>query len=321
MNVLDLKLHKDIGLKLDETVYFGRKNVENIIKQHPFLFEDIDALSIDNSQMKYGFNKTGNPVKMGFEANMLKRIVISTMPINQKRFVANVSYDGHRYSGFQIQKSHLTIQGELSRIISNVNDTETLVQGASRTDAGVHALDYVFHFDTDKDLSADRWFSYLKHQLPDDISIKSIKERHPLFHSRYDVYKKRYIYKIRLGEKNPFRINYEWAIDNLDIEVLKENLKQINGTHDFTSFCKGNPESKMRTIYHTEMINQGNELILVFEGNGFLRYMIRIIVYALVSISQKSLDSSISELLKEKSRTNTKKLAPACGLYLEKITY
>jgi len=320
--VINFKLlHQDVGLKLDEKVFLGKNDVEKALLKYAKLFEDVDVSTIDNSHMFYGYNSLGNPLKLDFESDCIKRIILFTKPDTRQRYKCVISYDGHNYNGFQIQKDQTTIQGELTRVISAVNGFHTLVQGASRTDAGVHALNYVFHFDSDKPLTKAKWLEYLNYQLPNDILVKSVEEIHPLFHSRYDVYKKRYIYKILLNKRNPFRINYEWYIKELNTDTLLENLKQLIGTHDFTSFCKGQPDSTVRTIYKTDLNKTDNELTLVFEGNGFLRYMIRILVYALVQISTGNSDLNIQEIIKEKSREHTKNLAPACGLYLEEITY
>ncbi|MBI9008927.1 MAG: tRNA pseudouridine(38-40) synthase TruA [Tenericutes bacterium] len=320
--VFDIKtLHNEVGLKLDDLVVYGIDSVKKVIEENQELFEDLLLSLDDNSHMIYGYNKLGNPVKLGFEDELVNRIILMTTLEDSKRFKAIISYDGHRYSGFQIQKDQITIQGELTKVIAFINGADTLIQGASRTDAGVHALNYVFHFNSDKPLTEEKWLNYLNTQLPKDIIVKSVKEVHPLFHTRYDVYKKRYIYKMVVNEINPFRINYEWFIKELNIEILEENLKQLVGTHDFKSFCKGDPDSTIRTIFNAELIQKQNELTLVFEGNGFLRYMIRIIVFALVQISNGNLELSISDIIKEKSREHTKNLAPAAGLYLEEITY
>lgn len=315
-------LHNEVALKLDDLVVFGKSDVRSIIEKQIRLFEGVTCFPFQNSHMVYGYNKFDNPIKIGLEEGLIKRIILSTVPILQKRFKVVISYDGHNYSGFQIQKDQPTIQGELTRIISIVNDNNTLIQGASRTDAGVHGINYVFHFDSSKSLNETKWKEYLNYQLPDDILVTSVVEVHPLFHSRYDVYMKRYIYKISLGKKNPFAVNYEWFVKDLDLNVIKENLTQLVGTYDFSSFCKGIPSSSIRTIFHTELINNDDdEIILVFEGNGFLRYMIRIIVFALVEIAKGNLKMNISDIIKEKSRKHTKDLAPASGLYLENITY
>lgn len=319
---IDVKyLHENVGFKLDELVIIGKKEATKVLKKNACLFQNISLHKIDNSHMLYGFNELGNPIKIGFEGDLISRIIILTTKVNYERFKVCIAYDGSRYAGFQIQKNETTIQGELTKAISFVNNDETLVQGASRTDAGVHATNYVFHFDTDKDLTEDQWLKYLNHQLPKDIYVKTLAEVHPLFHARYDVFKKRYIYKIKLGERDPLRINYEWFIETLNVERLKKIIEELVGEHDFTSFCKGNPGATKRTIFDVDVIQNEHDVELVFVGNGFLRYMIRIIVYALVQIANGNLLLSVTDLINEKSREHTKHLAPAIGLYLDEIMY
>lgn len=321
MNIDIKNLHDKVGLKFDENIILGLSDVKAFIKEHFEQFEQIDVKPYHDSKMLYGYNQFGYPIKIGFNDGMISRIILISKPSNQKRFMASLAYDGHLYSGFQIQKDQKTIQGELSKIISNVNGYDTLVQGCSRTDTGVHANNYVIHFDTIRDLDSDSWKDVLNHQLPEDILVKTLEEVHPIFHSRYDVYKKRYIYKLKLDDRNPFRVYYEWNVKNIDVEVLNENLKMLIGTHNFLSFCKGQPSLPERTIYRAEALQFDNEIQLIFEGNGFLRYMIRIIVFALVQIATKQLDVTIADIIREKSRNYTKNLAPASGLYLDQVWY
>ncbi len=314
-------LTEDIGLKYNKQVYLGRDAVYQVIREHMDDFTDWDLNPIDNSHMLYGYNKHGNPVKIGFKGDFIQRIVIVKKELGYQRFRAVMAYDGHRYAGYQVQENQLTIQGELTRVVSSVNGVETLVQGASRTDSGVHAKNYVFHFDSNKSLTPVRWREYLNYQLPNDMLVKNVEMVHPLFHSRYDVFSKEYSYKIRLGEKDPFQIYYEWAVDGLDILKLEEQLQKIIGTHDFLSFCKGDPDSSVRTIFDARCKQTKNGLVLTFIGDGFLRYMIRILVYTLVEIAKGNLEKDIIEILEEKDRSHTKHMAPASGLYLEQITY
>lgn len=321
MNIEYKNLHKRVGLKLDQCIVTDKENVIKELEKNLDLFQDLNLYKIDNSQMLYGYNKLGNPIKLGFDGVSINRIIMITTPIKSKRFKAVMAYDGTRYSGFQIQNDKPTLQGELTKVISLVNHDETLVQGASRTDAGVHATNYVFHFDSDKGLTEEQWLKYLNHQLPKDIYVKSLSEVHPLFHARYDVFKKRYIYKIKIGERDPLKNNYEWFMETLNVDSLKKVIKELVGEHDFTSFCKGVPDSPIRTIFEVNVLQNQNEIQLIFVGNGFLRYMIRIIVYALVQIANGNLELSVTDLLNEKNRDHTKNLAPANGLYLDAVMY
>ncbi len=320
---IDLSLlTENVGLKFNGTVILGREKVSKFIEENQNEFQDLDLSRLDDSHMLYGYNSSNNPIKIGFDKEGISRIVILSDFKNQfKRFKCAIAYDGHMYNGFQIQDNQPTIQGILTDIVSEVNGYETLIQGCSRTDAGVHANDFIIHFDSIYDIDADRWKQLLNYRIPKDIQIKWVEETHPLFHSRYDAYKKRYIYKIKLGESDPFKVNYEWAVENIDVESIKKNLKQLVGTHDFSSFCKGQPGDKVRTLMKADLKQNKDELTLIFEGDGFLRHMVRLIVYSVIEIARGKLGLGIEELLAEKSRIHTKHMAPASGLYLDEITY
>lgn len=321
MRIDDLTIRDDIGLKVDALVVLGKEAVSAYLLEHAELFEDLDVKSLHGSTMLYGQTGKGHHIKLGLTDEGLQRIVLVTKSLDYRRYKAIMSYDGHQYNGFQIQKDQPSIQGELTKAISSINGKQTLVQGASRTDTGVHAYHYVFHFDSHQNISDERWLELINHQLPNDMHVQKVHQTHPLFHSRYDVLKKRYVYKIKLNEADPFRYNYEWYVKSLDIEVLKANIKQVIGRHNFTSFCKGAPDSPYRTVYDAHVRVEGNLLELWFEADGFLRYMIRILVRSLVDIATGKHDFSIDELINQKSRQHTKHLAPARGLYLAEIIY
>jgi len=321
MDIDVLLLTDNVGLKFDDSVILGRENVQKFIEENFDKFQNLDLSRIDESHMLYGYNEFGNPIKIGFNKDGIERIIIFTKSEPKTRFRGVIAYDGHKYAGFQIQANQATIQGVLTDIVSSINGSNTLIQGCSRTDTGVHANNYVFHFDGQREITAKRWKQLLNYRLPNDILVKGIEQVHPLFHSRYDVYKKRYIYKIRLGERNPFQANYEWVLSNLNLDLIQKNLKHLIGTHDFSSFCKGNPDDTIRTLMSAELIMNDDEISLVFEGDGVLRYMVRIIVFALVEIASGKLDMDIEAIIKEKNRAHTKHMAPACGLYLDEIIY
>ena len=151
--------------------------------------------------------------------------------------------------------------------------------------------------------------------------IMNIEIVHPLFHSRYDVYEKEYLYKIKLGDYDPFLLNYAWNIEYLDFLRLNDQLKKIIGTNDFTSFAKGIKGDNIRTIYQSGYKLDDDILEIYISGNGFLRYMVRLIIAHVVNYATKKTDMDILCILDEKSRKNTKELAPAGGLYLNKIIY
>ncbi len=313
-------LHKDVAIKFNDEIHLGIESVKKFIIKNGNLFLDFKVSPYKDSRMLYGYNSLGYPVKIGLLDDKIQRIII-TNPVEFKRYLMTVSYDGKQYYGFQAQKDLRTIQGELSRIISSINNEETLVQGASRTDSGVHAINQKVHFDTKRDLSESEWENVLNHQLEDYIYVKDVSKVHPLFHARYDVYKKRYVYKIKTGPYSPLEFDYYWHVEDFDLEILKKSMNDIIGKHDFTSFSKGDTGDSTRTIFHTEVLKKANKYYLVFEGDGFLRHMIRILVYKIIQIAQGKSEETISEILKQKNRENTKHMAPAGGLYLDEVIY
>lgn len=314
-------LDEFVALKVDDLIILNQEKVKSYLEEYPQLLDNFQKTHHTNYHMDYGYNSSNNPVKIAYQDGKVQRIIIKTKDYPQKRLKITLSYDGTKYHGFQIQKNESTIQGELSRLISEVNNREVLVQGASRTDAGVHAITQVIHFDDHTNLSESEWLKFLNHQLPKDIFIKSVELMHPLFHSRYDVYEKEYLYKIKLGDFDPFLLNYAWHQEYLDFIRLDDQLKKIIGTHDFTSFSKSDKGENIRTIYDAGYKMDDEILEIYISGNGFLRYMVRLIVNHVINFAISKTDKDILKIIDNRSRKDTKDLSPAAGLYLNKIIY
>jgi len=314
-------LDPSVALKIDDLILLNIKDVKNYLESNVYLIKDIKFTNHATYHMDYGYNQFNNPVKIAYNNGKIQRIVIKTKNYPLKRLKLTLSYDGSNYHGFQIQDKEKTIQGELSKLISEVNNQEILVQGSSRTDAGVHAINQVVHFDDLSSLTTDEWLKFLNHRLPKDIFIKDVELVHPMFHSRYDVCEKEYLYQIKLGDFNPFLLKYTWQIEYLDFIRLDNQLKEIIGTFDFSSFAKGIKGDNVRTIYDAGYKLDDDILKIYIRGNGFLRYMVRLIINHVINFATKKTDIDILDIIKEKSRTHTKDLAPASGLYLNKINY
>ncbi|MGD9909739.1 MAG: tRNA pseudouridine(38-40) synthase TruA [Candidatus Izemoplasmatales bacterium] len=320
-----MKITKDLiaikcGLKYNKEVILDQDNVYDFVLRHQEWFETIE-LGLGKDHMEYGYFSDGTLYKVGVKDHLIERIVIVSKTKGYTRIKGTLSYDGSMFSGFQVQSNDRSVQGELEKILSEIHHEETRIAGASRTDAGVHALNQVFHFDTTRSDDLDRWLYYFHRRAPKDMYVKDLEIVHPLFHSRYDVLKKEYRYRINTSEYNPLMRNYEWFVPGLDIARLEKEMETLLGTHDFSSFSKGEKEDKTRTIFTSSVVQHPGYIELVFEGDGFLRYMIRLIVSALVKISLGKLDTTMALLLEEKSRLQTVHLAPAGGLYLTKIEY
>lgn len=314
-------LSDDVGLKIDSVVLFNKEVVLEYITSHQELFQEIALQKPMKESTFYGYNQFGYPFKIGYNEFKIKSIVMLKQIFLPKRVKMIIAYDGTFLSGFQIQKNARSVLGEFTKVISEINDCETKISGASRTDAGVHAMNQVIHFDTSRNFTKEKWQYIVNKRLPKDIHIINTEFVHPLFHSRYDVLKKEYRYILSKKEYNPLRRNFEWCVDGIDFVILKNNLEDLIGTHDFASFCTGEKDSKVRTIYEAYFIDSKDQIELVFVGNGFLHHMIRLIVFQLVKLAKKESDFSIKFLLAQKSRQHTTKLAFAGGLYLSNIIY
>ncbi len=307
---------------IDEANIFDINPVTDYLNNHPSLFKGFKITHDDESENIIGLTEENNLVKLSFKNNKIQKIVIHQPNPLLKRIKLTLEYDGTNYAGFQRQSKLITIQSELERAVSEINNQKTNVFAASRTDSGVHAYGQVVHFDTELDIPLDKWVIALNNCLPKDIRVKTAELVSQLFHSRFDVVSKEYRYVLNLGQYSPFTRLYEWHIPySLDLDVLNQELKKIEGTHDFTSFCKGDKSSKVRTIYETRLERIGDQIILTFIGNGFLHNMIRIIVAVIVGIASKRINSEIDSILESKSRKVTKYLAPSSGLYLVKVNY
>ena len=164
------------------------------------------------------------------------------------RYLITFSYDGSKYSGYQKQPNVKTVQGELERVLTTINNNvEVLVSASGRTDAGVHALNQKAHFDLNINITPEKLKAALNGMIPKDIYVKSVVEVDDNFHARFNVSAKEYIYKINLGEYNPIEKDYVYQYNKpLDIEKIENALIFFQGTHDFKSFAKATDEKERR---------------------------------------------------------------------------
>ena len=216
-----------------------------------------------------------------------------------RRIMLTVAYDGTGYSGWQIQPEKETVEGVLSREIGRLLNEDTKVIGASRTDAGVHALGAVCVFDTDSRIPADKFPYAINRSLPDDIVVRASREVAPDFHPRRCDSVKTYRYTIwhdRL--ENPLISRYSYRVyTDLDIREMERACGYFLGEHDFKAFCSAGSdvETTIRTIYDLHMETEGYDVsdmipkeangkrIDIFvSGSGFLYNMVRIIAGTLV---------------------------------------
>ena len=191
-----------------------------------------------------------------------------------KRIGMVVAYDGTNYCGWQIQPNGITIQGVLNKCLTDLLGEKIEVMGASRTDAGVHALGNVCVFDTNTRIPGEKISYALNQSLPEDIRIQLSEEVEPDFHPRYTDSEKTYEYRI-LNRTFPVpteRLYSYFYHYRLDEKKMREATSYLIGRHDFASFC-GNPYMKkatVRTVDSIEIERRRDRVIFTFHGNGFL---------------------------------------------------
>ncbi len=238
-----------------------------------------------------------------------------------RRICLIVAYDGTEYHGWQVQNNAVTIEEVLNQCLSDLLQEEIQVSGASRTDAGVHALCNAAIFDTQTRMPADKIAYALNARLPEDIRIQKSMEVAPDWHPRFANSKKTYEYHIYRGEfAMPIGRQYHlFTYRKPDVALMRKAADYFSGEHDFKSFCQSGAqtETTVRTIYGLDIRESGPELVIRVCGNGFLYNMVRIIVGTLLEVGEgKRTPESMKEVIDGKDRSLAGPTAPANGLLL-----
>lgn len=242
------------------------------------------------------------------------------------RFLINFSYDGTNYNGYQKQKGLNTIQGKIEYALKCINNSKiTKIHSSGRTDAHVHANNQYGHADIDVNISGYKLKCALNSLLPNDIYVKSAKIVDDNFHARYMVSSKEYIYKINMGEYNPIEKNHIYQYcKKLDVKKMKKAIKYFIGEHDFTTFSSNEDrkENNVRTIFKANIKQNKNYLIITFKGSGFLKYMVRIMIGALIMVGTNKIKPiDIKYMFYKKDKSLIKITANPEGLYLNNVEY
>lgn len=253
-----------------------------------------------------------------------------------RRILLRVAYDGTNYHGWQLQPNAATIEGELNRALCALTGEEIVVTGASRTDAGVHALGNVAVFDTTSRIPAEKFSYALNQRLPEDIVIQSSKQVADDFHPRHCDCRKTYEYDIlnRTFPLPAYRNTAYFLYGTLNIEAMRRACQAFLGEHDFASFCAAGAQvqTTVRTIYSLEVecrplteANAGSAdqlLTIRVKGNGFLYNMVRIIAGTLVEVGRGHIKpEEVAGIIAAKDRAKAGPTAPARGLRLVEIEY
>jgi len=246
------------------------------------------------------------------------------MPVRNIKLT--IAYDGSNYHGWQNQPEKKTIQGELTKAISELIGWKVRVCGASRTDAGVSALEQIALIQIDSPIPTERLAKAINDRLPADIVVCKATEVPLGFDVINAVKSKSYRYAIYTGKVQPvLQIRHCWHVPaKLDIAAMTEAAKILVGTKDFKSFATADDkrENKVRTIFSCDVTTKDDWVYIDVQGDSFLYNMVRNIVGTLVEVGTgRWKPEKISEILEAKDRTAAGPMAPAAGLCLMKIEY
>ena len=243
-----------------------------------------------------------------------------------RNIMLTLSYDGTNYHGFQRQDNAITIQEVVEDAIKEVTGENVSVTGCSRTDAGVHAAEYVCNFKTKSRVPADKFCFALNSFMPEDVSCTASEEAQEEFHARYSAKSKAYTYSIyNHPHKNPILCRFSWHYPiKIDVEKMINAAKHIVGTHDFTAFMAsgGQQKTTVKTVNFIEITQEKGQIVISINADGFLYNMVRIIAGTLVYVGiGKIAEGDIPKIIESGDRTLAGITAPPDGLCLEKIYY
>lgn len=241
------------------------------------------------------------------------------------RFFTQLSYNGSSYHGWQFQQNTIsTIQGVLESALHTIGRKKIPIVGCGRTDAGVHASDYYFHFDDDSDWQGKEY--KLNSLLPKDIAIKKINLVHEDAHARFDATLRTYHYHLHTF-KDPFSLGMSYCYKQpLDLSLLNEAAGLILEYQDFETFCKSGSdvENKRCDLFQSEWSADTNQhhYTYIISANRFLRGMVRLIVGMCINVNAEKIDlAEVKNALDNRELLSKSWSAPAEGLFLSEIKY
>jgi len=241
------------------------------------------------------------------------------------KYKITLEYDGTNYSGWQAQKNARSIQSALIAAAEKFLEGKVDLQGAGRTDAGVHALGQVAHLECARKITCDTLRMGLNDLLPAGINILSVENAHPRFHARHTALSRSYLYLIA-RRRTAFGKKYVWWVkDNLHVGKMKQALDVFEGFHDFASFADKRLDKDASTkvdIESVELVEDGKLIAIRIVGSHFLWKMVRRIVGMTVEAGRNNFTVvQIKSMLEAYSDIPAHYTAPPSGLYLERVLY
>ena len=238
----------------------------------------------------------------------------------------DICYDGTRYKGWQrLAGVENTVQGKLEQTLSRILGESVEISGSGRTDAGAHALGQVANFHCQSHMPCGEILSQLRRYLPEDIGIYSVREASERFHARLNAVRKTYRYRIWNSDAPcVFDRKFVYILpDKLDLEAMKKAAEYFLGEHEYSAFNanKRMKKSTLRRIDAIKIRQNGDELELLFTGNGFLYNMVRIMVGTLIEVGRGERAADSIPALFGAKREEAGYLVPAQGLCLMEVEY
>jgi tRNA pseudouridine38-40 synthase len=245
------------------------------------------------------------------------------MSIETMRYFLELSYNGSRYAGFQIQENAHSVQAEVEKALFTFYKTPIELTGSSRTDTGVHARQNFFHFDTDLFIQPRQVYN-LNALLPLDIAIRSLHPVAPEAHCRFDATSRIYQYFI-YSQKDPFLTGQAFFYPyQLQAEKLNEAAAVLEKYTDFTSFSKRNTQTKTKlcTIYQSSWQQQNNQLVYTVEANRFLRGMVKGLVGTMLRVGRGKITvEDFKKIIEAKDCSKADFSVASHGLYLMQVKF
>ncbi|MBE6799250.1 MAG: tRNA pseudouridine(38-40) synthase TruA [Ruminococcaceae bacterium] len=242
------------------------------------------------------------------------------------RRLMTIKYDGSAYCGWQVQPNAVSVQSTVQKALGAVLGTTPDVTGCSRTDSGVHAKMFCFHFDTESEIPNDKLVLAVNAHLPEDISAYACSFVSKDFHARYSSTGKTYIYNILNSKhRDPFLEKYSYRFGaSLDVNLMNRAAECFVGTHDFKAFQSAGSSvvDTVRTVSGCSVCQHGDVITVKITADGFLYNMVRIIVGTLLEVATGKIDiEDLPEVIDSCDRNRTGPTARPEGLFLEKVHY
>ena len=242
------------------------------------------------------------------------------------KYAAILEYDGTGFCGWQTQRHARNVQDCVDSALSKVADESVRAVCAGRTDAGVHAVGQVIHFETNVRRSPDEWRNGVNAQLPADVSVAGISEVSDDFHARFSAKCRRYHYIVlNYPDRRALLRRFTARIyRRLDAEAMHRSAQALVGEHDFSSFrgagCQS--ASPVRRVISIDVRRSGNFVVIKTCADAFLQHMVRNIAGVLLAVGSGEVsEARVGEVLACRDRTQAGITAESCGLYLSKVEY